>query len=130
MGIVPSGVRERWFVWLRSLGRRADNLLKSTVLFGTDSLADLSALEAGLVSRTAEVDKRTENGIVERILAAYRKMKSDQKSAPRAYQPGGAWGEEIKTTRREYLATLERSDSLELSRLLRDFFRNEGAHGL
>src|SRR5260370_33355029 len=98
MRMLPSRVRERWFVWLHSLGRRVDNLLNSTVLFGTDPLADLSALEAGLVPQKAEVDERAENRIIERILAAYRKAKSDQRGAPRAYQPGGERAELIKTT--------------------------------
>jgi hypothetical protein len=128
--LLPSRVRRKWFERLRSLGRRVDNLLNSTVLFGIDPLADLSALEAGLLPQTADVDERAENRIVERILAAYWKAKADQKGAPRVYQPYGEWGDVIKTTRGEYLAALERSDSLELSRLLRDFFRNCGADGL
>jgi hypothetical protein len=107
-----------------------DGLVNSTVLFGTDPLADLSALRAGLVPRTAEVDECAESRIIERILAAYRKAKADQKGAPRAYQAGGEWRDCIETPRREYLAALERSDSMELSRLLRDFFRNCGAYGL
>ena len=61
------------------------------VRFGTDPLADLSAVKAGLVPRTAEVDECAESRIIERILAAYRKAKADQKGAPPAYQPGGAW---------------------------------------
>ncbi len=130
LALLPSRVRRKWFERLGSLGRRVDNLFNSTVLFGIDPLADLSALEAGLVPQIADVDERAENRIVERILAAYWKAKSDQKGAPRLYQPYGEWGDVIKTTRGEYLAVLERSDSLELSRLLRDFFRNYGADGL
>jgi len=128
--LLPSRVRRKWFERPESLGRSVDNLLNSTVLFGIDPLADLSALEAGLLPQTADVDERAENRIVERILAAYWKAKADQKGAPRVYQPYGEWGDVIKTTRGEYLAALECSDSLELSRLLRDFFRNCGERDL
>ncbi len=130
LALLPSRVRRKWFERLGSLGRRVDNLLNSTVLFGIDPLADLSALEAGLVPQTPKVDERAENRIVERILAAYWKANSDQKGAPLVYQPGGEWADTIKRTRGEYLAALEREDSLELSRLLRGFFRNCGAYGL
>src|SRR5258707_15327123 len=76
--LLPIRVRKRWFGRLRSLDRRVDNLLNSTVLFGIDPLADLSALEAGLVPQTADVNERAENRIAERILAAYWKANSDQ----------------------------------------------------
>ena len=80
--LLPSRVRRKWFERPESLGRSVDNLLNSTVLFGIDPLADLSALEAGLLPQTADVDERAENRIVERILAAYWKAKADQKGAP------------------------------------------------
>ncbi len=115
---------------LRSLPRKADTLLNSTVLFRTDPLANLSALEAGLAPRTAAVEERAEKRIVERILAAYHEAKADQKGVPPAYKPGGEWDHGIKTTRQEYLTALERRDVGDLSRLLRNFFRNSGANGL
>jgi hypothetical protein len=65
--LLPSRVRRKWFERLGSLGRSVDNLLNSTVLFGIDPLADLSALEAGLLPQTVDVDERAENRIVERI---------------------------------------------------------------
>src|SRR5229473_7794974 len=115
---------------LRSLPRKADTLLNSTVLFRTDPLANLSALEAGLAPRTAAVEERAEKRIVGRILAAYHEAKADQKGVPPAYKPGGEWDHGIKTTRQEYLTALERRDVGDLSRLLRNFFRNSGANGL
>ena len=58
--LLPSRVRRKWFERLGSLGRSVDNLLNSTVLFGIDPLADLSALEAGLLPQTADVDERVQ----------------------------------------------------------------------
>src|SRR5258706_1820967 len=110
LALLPSRVRRKWFERLGSLGRRVDNLLNSTVLFGIDPLADLSALEAGLVPQMGDVDERAENGIVERIFSAYWKTKADQEGAPRVYQPGGEWGDVIRTTRGEYVAALDRLD--------------------
>jgi hypothetical protein len=101
------------------------------MLFGTDPLADLSALENGLSPRTAAIQQQhEEERIVKRILAAYSKAKSDQKSVAQPYAPRGAWDHFIKTGKGEYVAALERSDLEELSRLLKNFFRNTGADGL
>src|SRR5258708_38194401 len=99
---------------LRSVPRNADALLNSTVLFHTDPLADLAALESGLAPRTAAVDEREERRIIERILAAYHEAKAHQKDVTPAYEPGGEWDHAIKTTRQEYLAALERQNGVEL----------------
>jgi hypothetical protein len=115
---------------LRSVPRKADTLLNPTVLFSMDPLADLAALEAGLAPRTAPVEERAERRIVERILAAYHEAKARRRDVSPAYQPGREWHHAIETARDEYLAALERRDVVELSRLLRNFFRNSGAHGL
>ncbi len=123
-------VRALLYTRLRTLPRKLDTLLNTTVLFGTDTQADLSALEAGLAPRTPRVDESAEKAIVERILAAYHVAKADQKSVPPAYKPGGEWGDLIRVTRREYLSALERRDAVELSQLLRNVFRNSGVVGL
>jgi putative sugar O-methyltransferase len=100
------------------------------ILFGTDPLADLSALDAGLANRSAVLEESEERRIVDRILAAYDKAHTDQKGVLPAYQLGGEWDYVIGAQRQEYLTALVQSDVGEISRLLRNFFRNSGASGL
>jgi hypothetical protein len=83
-----------------------------------------------LAPQTAPIGKYEEERIVKRILVAYLKAKSDQKSVAPPYGARGEWDSFIRTGKREYVAALERSEVEDLSRLLRNFFRNTGADGL
>jgi len=55
MDIQAKGIRNRLLAGLQTIPRKLDNLLNSTVLFHSDPLADLVALDAGLSPQAAPV---------------------------------------------------------------------------
>lgn len=104
--------------------------LKILANFKSNEHANLSFLEEGLKDRPNSIDNKHHEDIVKKLFHFYRKAKKVQVNVPPPYEPRGEWGERIKTRRAEYLDALNDNDTVKLSNLLRNFFRNSGVDGI
>ncbi|MFZ5447593.1 MAG: putative sugar O-methyltransferase [Thermodesulfobacteriota bacterium] len=92
---------------------------------------DLGQLERGLANRNNNADPQQQEEIIRRIIEAYHQALSiDEGSLPPAYRVGGAWREDIRRRRQDYLDSLDAGDVKALEGLFANFFRNNGVAGL
>lgn len=99
--------------------------------FSSDPLASIKFLEDGLSEREEKtIDSEHHKRIINRIVYSYHLAKKEQEKALLPYKPGGAWKEDIKNRRAEYIKSLNDKDLERLSELLRNCFRNNGIAGL
>lgn len=98
--------------------------------FESSEYANLAFLEEGMKDRRDSIDNNQHENSAGELYRAYRKAKEIQRNVSTVYQPGGEWEHHIRTNRMEYLEALNSGDTSKLSGLLRNFFRNSGAHGI
>jgi len=112
------------------IGAKFYRSLEANKNFSSDPLAKISFLNDGLSNREEKINYEHHKDVINRIIFSYHAAKEEQKKVSLPYQPGGAWKEDIKTRRAEYLEALDSNDFDSLSILLSNFFRNNGIAGL
>lgn len=113
---------------IRKVANILNRFLSINMVFLCDQTLKFSGIDSGLQDRKiTSPTSDYERVIIQRILNSYLCAEIDARAESQVYQPGHKWRPQILEKRNEYIRAAHQYDIDELTLLLRNFFRNNGA---